>query len=166
MAVNARLRKLANSVNSQGQIVGLSGDCSFEDSTLRAVISEREGPVVDLNTLIPPNSGVQLRNATMINDRGEIAAVGWFPDGDHGPVLLIPCDNDPNEDIDGQNSSGCQNLVTMLIRAWIEPQFENGWCRNSFQADLNCPGATGSLSLVAAMVSPNQQIVGLRGGPS
>jgi hypothetical protein len=131
MAVNARLRKLANSVNSQGQIVGLSGDCSFEDSTLRAVISEREGPVVDLNTLIPPNSGVQLRNATMINDRGEIAAVGWFPDGDHGPVLLIPCDNDPNEDIDGQNSSGCQNLVThahprldrTAVRKRLVPQF-------------------------------------------
>jgi hypothetical protein len=45
------------------------------------------------------------------NRRGEIAAVGWIPDGDHGPVLLIPCDHDQNGDIDGQNGSGCQNLV-------------------------------------------------------
>lgn len=91
---------LASSVNSQGQIVGLSGDCSLDDPTLRAVISENGGPVVDLNSLISPDSGVQLRNATFINDRGEIAAVGSYPDGTHGPVLLIPCEK-------GQD---CQNV--------------------------------------------------------
>ena len=82
---------LASAVNARGQVVGLSGDCTFDDPTLRAVISEDGKPVVDLNTLIPANSRVQLRNATYINDRGEIAAIGWFPDGHHMPVLLVPC---------------------------------------------------------------------------
>lgn len=84
----------ASAVNSRGQAVGLSGDCSFYDPTLSAVISENGGQVVDLNTLIPSDSGVQLRNASYINDRGEIAAIGWFPDGHHGPVLLVPCQED------------------------------------------------------------------------
>jgi hypothetical protein len=77
-------------VNANGQIVGLSGDCSFYDPTLRAVISDNGKPFVDLNTLIPADSGVQLRNATFINDRGEIVAVAYFPDGHHAPVLLVP----------------------------------------------------------------------------
>jgi len=82
---------LASSLNLRGQVVGLSSlDCSFQDPTLRAFISERGQRVVDLNTLIPPDSGVELRNAMFINDRGEIAAVGSFPDGHHGPVLLVP----------------------------------------------------------------------------
>jgi probable HAF family extracellular repeat protein len=80
----------ASSVNAHGQAVGLSADCSFYDPTLRAVISENGGPVVDLNTLIPPDSGVQLRNAPYINDRGEIVAIASYPDGHHAPVLLIP----------------------------------------------------------------------------
>ena len=82
---------LASSLNLHGQVVGLSSlDCSFQDPNLRAFISERGQRVVDLNTLIPPDSGVELRNAMFINDRGEIAAVGSFRDGHHGPVLLLP----------------------------------------------------------------------------
>ena len=95
----------ASSVNLKRQVVGLSSqDCSFQDPNLRAFLSERGKPAVDLNTLIPPNSGVELRNAMFINDHGEIAAVGWFPDGHHAPVLLIPCD-----DHDKVGSSRCKN---------------------------------------------------------
>jgi probable HAF family extracellular repeat protein len=89
-ALNPGQCSVASAVNANGQIVGLSGDCSFYDPTLRAVISDNGKPFVDLNTLIPANAGVQLRNATYINDRGEIVAVGYFPDGHHAPVLLIP----------------------------------------------------------------------------
>ena len=83
----------AQSVNSHLQVVGInSSDCDFDDDpSLRALISERGGPVVDLNTLIPADSGVQLRNASVINEFGEIVAVGVFPDGNHSPVLLVPC---------------------------------------------------------------------------
>lgn len=42
--------------------------------------------MVDLNTVISPSLGIQLRNAVTISDRGEMAAVAFFP------VLLIPCD--------------------------------------------------------------------------
>jgi hypothetical protein len=57
--------------------------------------------MLDLNTLIPPGSGLQLTNAININDRGEILAkslpLGVTPidDRDLGHlVLLIPCEAD------------------------------------------------------------------------
>ena len=53
--------------------------------------------MLDLNTLIPPGSGVQLVYAFNINDRGEILAIsnplGVTPNTDLGRlVLLIPCE--------------------------------------------------------------------------
>lgn len=55
--------------------------------------------MLDLNTLIPPGSGVQLTEAVDINDRGEILAksdpLGVTPIGDADlghVVLLVPCD--------------------------------------------------------------------------
>jgi hypothetical protein len=96
--------RLMNAVNPQRVAVDFSVDCSFDESTFRATISERGKPMVDLNTMIPPNSGVQLKNAVYINDRGEIAAVGGLPDGTHRPVLLIPC-----HDSDLENSR-CENV--------------------------------------------------------
>ena len=56
--------------------------------------------MVDLNTLIPPGSGLQLLYPITINERGEISGNGipkGFPTGgdqgafQHG-FLLIPCD--------------------------------------------------------------------------
>jgi hypothetical protein len=53
--------------------------------------------MIDLNTLIPANSGVLLGDACCINDRGEIAGVGFLPNGDTPAFLLIPCDGEhPN----------------------------------------------------------------------
>jgi len=55
--------------------------------------------MLDLNTLIPPGSGVQLTNALVINDRGEILVqsdpLGVTPIGEDDLghlVLLVPCD--------------------------------------------------------------------------
>src|SRR5262249_61700788 len=83
-------------INSKGQIVGGSTDCH---SFLHAFVWEEGGPMLDLNTLIPPGSGLQLTNAIDINDRGEILAksdpIGVRPidDEDLGHlVLLVPCD--------------------------------------------------------------------------
>jgi len=47
---------------------------------------------VDLNTLIPSNSGFYLLTAEFIADNGEIAALGLLANGDQHAVLLIPCD--------------------------------------------------------------------------
>jgi hypothetical protein len=48
--------------------------------------------MVDLNTLVPPNSSLQLTKGLYVNDRGEIAARGVFSNGNIHAVLLIPCD--------------------------------------------------------------------------
>jgi probable HAF family extracellular repeat protein len=85
-------------LNAHGQVVGGSSDCT---NFLHAFVWEEGGPMLDLNTLIPPGSGMQLTNAFNINDRGEILAkaapLGFTPndDADLGHlVLLIPCHSD------------------------------------------------------------------------
>jgi len=62
-----------NAINSSGQVVGASVD---PGGISRAFLWENGGPMVDLNTLIPPNSALKLRTALAINDRGEIAGIG------------------------------------------------------------------------------------------
>jgi probable HAF family extracellular repeat protein len=76
----------AVSINASEQVVGnWFGTGAF--------LSEDGGPIVDLNTLVPPGSGLQLVEAGQINDLGEIA-VSAAPDanGHNHAVLLIPCD--------------------------------------------------------------------------
>jgi hypothetical protein len=61
--------------------------------------------MVDLNNLIPANSGLELVAADNINERGEIVGVGvparCFPDSCGHLFLLIPCTSDDSE--------GCQD---------------------------------------------------------
>ena len=106
-------------LNSRGQVVGGSSDCR---NFLHAFIWEG-GPMVDLNTLIPPDTGFQLTNAFNINDRGEILAkaapVGFTPndDADLGHLaLLIPCEGDHQDCDDSENVSvrGTSTDVTIL----------------------------------------------------
>ena len=85
----------ALAVNSEGQTVGQSFSCDF--STVRAFLWEH-GSMIDLNTLIPPNSSLQLVFAGNINDRGVIVGAG-VPAGDPPNTdlfgrlfMLIPCD--------------------------------------------------------------------------
>jgi probable HAF family extracellular repeat protein len=93
----------ANAINAHGQIVGASLSCATGDE--RAFLWEMGGPMVDLNTLIPRNSSLQLAQALNINDRGEILGLGVSPGAPtqdeqlnfFGHVfLLIPCDADDN----------------------------------------------------------------------
>jgi probable HAF family extracellular repeat protein len=90
----------AEGVNSQSQIVGRSFPIS--SSVQHAFIWENGGPMVDLNSLIPANSGLLLEEGGNINDRGEIAGRG-LPAGCNDvdacghAFLLIPngdCDDD------------------------------------------------------------------------
>jgi probable HAF family extracellular repeat protein len=80
----------AFSVNLQGQVVGGTGIFNVVDHS--AFLWEHGGPMVDLNTLVPPNPNLQLTLALYINDRGEIAALGTFSSGDRHAFVLIPCD--------------------------------------------------------------------------
>lgn len=73
----------AEGINSQSQIVG--------DSLGNGWLWEN-GSIVDLNTLVPPNSSVHVAGAAAINDRGEIVAGGLPGDGSEHVVVLIPCD--------------------------------------------------------------------------
>ena len=86
------------SVNSIGQVVGASQ--SAEDCGGRfthAFLWENGGPSVDLNTLIPPDSPLQLTVASLITDRGEIIGGGnplgcMNNDACNHVYVLIPCD--------------------------------------------------------------------------
>jgi probable HAF family extracellular repeat protein len=91
-------------LNSKGQVVGASksaaGGCM---AWTAAFLWENRGPMVDLNSLVPSGSGVQLRAAEAINDRGEIVVAGSppgcgpFDDTCQHIYALIPCDEDHPE---------------------------------------------------------------------
>jgi probable HAF family extracellular repeat protein len=79
----------ATFINSKLQVVGSAFPCDFSAET--AFLWE-DGSMVDLNSLIPPNSPLYIFTASFIDDRGQIAAFGSLPDGDQHAVLLVPCD--------------------------------------------------------------------------
>jgi probable HAF family extracellular repeat protein len=86
----------AESINESGQVVGLSGP----DSCSLPFLWEDGGTMVDLNTLVPANSGIQLGEVGPINNRGEITVNGSDTSGNNHAVLLIPCDEN-HRDIEG-----------------------------------------------------------------
>jgi probable HAF family extracellular repeat protein len=86
------------SINASGQVIGDSGPNGC--STTLPFLWKDGGPMVDLNTLIPPNSGLQLFEAGQINDRGEITVSASDSNGDNHAVLLIPCDEN-HPDVEG-----------------------------------------------------------------
>jgi len=77
-------------INSNEQVVGKAASSDF--SVQVAVLWENGNPAVDLNTLIPQGSGLQLTEARNINDRGEISGGAVDSDGNSRAFLLIPCD--------------------------------------------------------------------------
>ena len=111
----------AESINSMGQVVGASqsaaGGC---DRFTAAFLWENGGPSVDLNTLVPPGSPLQLAGAAWINERGEITGGGVPPGCDNGDTcghayLLIPCDQD-HPDIEGCDYSPVDAATTAQLR--------------------------------------------------
>jgi len=82
---------VAEYINAEGQVVGGTFDCNT-GAFLHAFLWERGGPMVDLNTLVPPDSGLLLTGAFSINDRREIAGQGTTSAGNNHAFSLIPCD--------------------------------------------------------------------------
>jgi hypothetical protein len=78
----------AQSVNSNGQVVGDTGICGQGGGP--AFFSEDGGPMVDVNTLVLPGSDIEVVDAYQINERGEIAGNGILPNGDEHAVVLVP----------------------------------------------------------------------------
>jgi hypothetical protein len=71
--------------------------------TASAATLWQNGAIYDLNTLIPPGSGLTLNVGWDINDGGEITGSAVLPNGNVRAFVLIPCGrNDPD---------GCQNQL-------------------------------------------------------
>jgi probable HAF family extracellular repeat protein len=83
---------VALDMNSQGQVVGSSGDCDL--ATNQHAFLWEDGAIVDLNALVPPGSGLQLQFAFQTNERGEIGGFGALENGDPRAFVLIPRDSD------------------------------------------------------------------------
>jgi probable HAF family extracellular repeat protein len=137
--VNGEACSRGRAINARGQIVGGSSDCH---NFLHAFVWEEGAGMIDLNSVIPPGSGLQLTNAFNINDRGEILAksvpegVTPVDDEDLGyVVLLVPCNEDPGDCVNvlaasseasqaisvfAQTHVGRQRTVREAMRSWHE----------------------------------------------
>jgi probable HAF family extracellular repeat protein len=80
----------AADVNNHGQIVGWSLDASGE----RRAFLYADGAMVDLNTLIEPDSGWVLLSANAINDAGQITGEGQVEGGVRAFLLTPPVNSD------------------------------------------------------------------------
>jgi probable HAF family extracellular repeat protein len=105
----------AFAINSRSQVVGQSFAC---DGSIVHTFLWENGSMVDLNSLIPPDSNLQLVDAQAINERGEIAGDGLPPgctlDDQCGHAfVLIPCDDDHSAE-EGSEEGG--QVVTTTIQ--------------------------------------------------
>ena len=83
------VESIANGINSQGQVVG-SADAG-SGSTSEAFLWTAQSGMVDLNTMLPANSGWTLFDATGINDSGQITGVGSLNSfSGRGFILTLP----------------------------------------------------------------------------
>jgi probable HAF family extracellular repeat protein len=92
-------------INSKSQVVGHS---QTNDGDYHAFIWQKSGGMVDLNTLIPSNSSLVLRDAYNINDSGVIAGVGLPAGCDDSDTcghayVLTPCGGSG----DGSDAAPC-----------------------------------------------------------
>jgi probable HAF family extracellular repeat protein len=112
-AVGSDPCSLGFSINSGAQVVGISvPGCDFNNNpAYHAFLWEDGGPMVDLNTLVPPGSALHLTDPDTINDRGEIAGFGFLPNGDQHAFLLIPCDGEHSD------AEGCEDAAEWATAA-------------------------------------------------
>jgi probable HAF family extracellular repeat protein len=97
-SLNDDICSYAVNSNSRGQVVGISiSDC---DNDARAFLWEN-GAIVDLNSLIPPGSGLLLKEAAFINEAGEIAGNGVLENGDGRAFVLIPAGRNGDDSVAG-----------------------------------------------------------------
>jgi probable HAF family extracellular repeat protein len=87
----------AYSINSRGQIVGISKQCMQinSDDSCDGPVSHgflwEDGSLFDLQSLIDPASTITVTSVTNINERGEITGTGVLANGDTHAYLLVPC---------------------------------------------------------------------------
>jgi probable HAF family extracellular repeat protein len=120
----------ATAINLRGQVVGYFGVSGRTEPPFRhAFLWQKGEPMVDLNTLIPANSGLELVAADNINERGEIVGVGvparCFPDFCGHLFLLIPCaegDLQSCEDNGEPTKASIQSDPPPAVKSSVSPQ--------------------------------------------
>jgi probable HAF family extracellular repeat protein len=85
----------ATGINDSGQVVGNSYVYGYGD---HAFLKESGQSMIDLNTLIPADSGWTIREARAINSDGKIAATGYKAGAGAHALLLTPTSPIPPAD--------------------------------------------------------------------
>jgi probable HAF family extracellular repeat protein len=78
----------ASGINDSGQVVGAAS--TTNDADFHAFLKESGQPMIDLNTLIPADSGWNLNDAGAINTAGQIVGAGVMSNGQNHAFLLTP----------------------------------------------------------------------------
>ena len=142
---------VANAMNSRGDVVG-------DDLDLGLPFLYRNGQMVDVNSLLPPDSGWFLISARFINDAGQIVGFGFFNDefawflftpvsannvpvADAGPDQTVECSTLTH--LDGNGSTDDDNDA--LTYQWRNGETVLG---NSAVLDVLLPLGTHTLTLV------------------
>jgi probable HAF family extracellular repeat protein len=99
-------RSSASSIDNRGQIVGWSGHSTGVIIDYTRAVLWSQGAILDLNDLIPPDSGWTLNIAVAINSRGEIAGTGRR-NGLARPFLLTP--------IHATRTAGCPSAMRRAV---------------------------------------------------
>jgi probable HAF family extracellular repeat protein len=117
-SLNGDQCSLAFGGNSKGQVVGNSlSDCDHET---HAFLWENAGPMVDLNSFVPPGSGILLREGVFINERGEIAVSGRVANGDDHAFVLVPDDDSSESTVDmAQGSPELDQSLPAVIHTLV-----------------------------------------------
>jgi probable HAF family extracellular repeat protein len=89
---NSTYESYGEAINASGQVVGWSFGSPLATNGLNqhAFVYTAATGMVDLNALIPANSGWLLTDASAINDAGQIAGTGYAPNGYTHAFLLTP----------------------------------------------------------------------------
>jgi len=101
----------AADINDSNQVVGELVKRG-EEQAPHAFLKESSRPLIDLNTLLPADSGWTISSASAINNDGKIAATGYKEGvGTHALLLTLPSDIPPPEDIEAPSPPTIIGLV-------------------------------------------------------
>jgi len=138
------LRSGAMDVNDAGVAVGqLWGGVGFTGFICY------DGVMVDLNTMIPPDVGVEVLVAYAINNDGQIACQGSMVDNlDTVGLVLTPIDRAP-ADLDGDGTVGLLDFL-MLLGAWGPCPAP---CPPACTGDINCDCTVGIVDFLKLLAN-------------
>jgi probable HAF family extracellular repeat protein len=106
-------KSIARAINNHGQIVGEA--MCITSGAPKAAFVWQDGVMHNLNDLIPPGTGLDLRSARDINDAGQIVGYGINPAGQLRAFLLEP--QQPQGDLNGDGVVGVNDFL-LLLAVW------------------------------------------------